>query len=140
MLRRVDGGMMNTLHLTVKRPWFDMIAAFVKTEEYRDIKPYWAVRLLQQRPYTQEMEPGVLDEMICDMRDPFRRHNGPDELLEYFGVKFKEFDVVRFRNGYAKSAPTCIQPCNRIRIGQGKAEWGAEPGKYYFIIDIYCPF
>jgi hypothetical protein len=34
-----------TLHLTLKKKWFDMIASGEKKEEYRDIKPYWEVRL-----------------------------------------------------------------------------------------------
>lgn len=37
---------MNTLHLTIKKKWFDMILSGVKTEEYRDIKPYYNLRLI----------------------------------------------------------------------------------------------
>lgn len=33
------------LHLTLKKKWFDMILSGEKTEEYRDIKPYWKSRL-----------------------------------------------------------------------------------------------
>ena len=33
------------LTLTVSKQWFDMIVAFEKTEEYREIKPYWIKRL-----------------------------------------------------------------------------------------------
>lgn len=33
------------LHLSVKKQWFDMISAGEKTEEYREIKPYWIKRL-----------------------------------------------------------------------------------------------
>jgi hypothetical protein len=36
---------MRVLHLTLKKQWFDMIASGEKTEEYREIKPYWHVRL-----------------------------------------------------------------------------------------------
>ena len=35
-----------TLHLTLKKKWFDMIANGVKREEYREIKPYWSKRLM----------------------------------------------------------------------------------------------
>jgi len=35
-----------TLHLTLKRQWFDMILSGEKLEEYREIKPYWDERLL----------------------------------------------------------------------------------------------
>ena len=38
--------MNNTLHLTIKKKWFDMILSGEKTEEYRDIKPYYHLRLI----------------------------------------------------------------------------------------------
>lgn len=37
------------LHLTIKEPWFSMIRDGIKTEEYREDKPYWRVRLIVQR-------------------------------------------------------------------------------------------
>lgn len=37
--------MMRILHLTLKKQWFDMIASGNKSEEYREIKPYWTKRL-----------------------------------------------------------------------------------------------
>lgn len=37
---------MKTLTLSLKKKWFDMIASGEKTEEYREIKPYWEKRLL----------------------------------------------------------------------------------------------
>ena len=36
---------MKILHLTLKKRWFDEIASGEKTEEYREIKPYWETRL-----------------------------------------------------------------------------------------------
>ena len=33
------------LHLTLKKKWFNEIASGEKTEEYREIKPYWETRL-----------------------------------------------------------------------------------------------
>lgn len=35
---------MKTLHLTLKKEWFDMILSGDKFEEYREIKPYWEKR------------------------------------------------------------------------------------------------
>lgn len=37
---------MDTLHLTLKKKWFDMIISGIKKEEYREIKPYWVKRLM----------------------------------------------------------------------------------------------
>ena len=37
------------LTLNVSKQWFNMIVAGEKTEEYREIKPYWTSRLVNQR-------------------------------------------------------------------------------------------
>ena len=34
-----------TLHLTLRKKWFDMILSGEKKEEYREIKPFWWRRL-----------------------------------------------------------------------------------------------
>lgn len=36
------------LHLTLKKKWFDEIVSGYKTEEYRELKPYWVKRLEDQ--------------------------------------------------------------------------------------------
>jgi len=36
---------MKILQLTLKKKWFDLIKSGQKKEEYREIKPYWNVRL-----------------------------------------------------------------------------------------------
>lgn len=36
------------LYLTLNKKWFDMIRSGVKTEEYREIKPYWETRLSKE--------------------------------------------------------------------------------------------
>lgn len=38
---------MKILHLVLKKRWYDMIASGEKTEEYREIKPYWSNRLFK---------------------------------------------------------------------------------------------
>jgi hypothetical protein len=45
-----------------------------------------------------------------------------------------KFDVTRLMNGMAKNAPVFTIEHKGIRIGEGRPEWGAEPGKKYFII------
>lgn len=42
---------------------------------------------------------------------------------------------VIFRNGYSKAAPQVKAMCT-LSIGTGKPEWGAEPGKKYYILHI----
>ena len=40
---------MNILRLTLKKRWFDMIQSGEKLEEYREIKPYWGKRLINEK-------------------------------------------------------------------------------------------
>lgn len=124
---------MVTLQLTLKRQWFDLIQSGEKLEEYREIKDYWCQRLLTSK---EEIEWGAWEEMINDWQSPFHRHNGPEELMKYFGVSFKNFDFVHFRNGYQKNAPKMTLKIKGISTGAGKPEWGAEPGKFYFVIKL----
>ncbi len=42
---------------------------------------------------------------------------------------------VVFKNGYNKNSPT-ITCLVEMKKGQGKQEWGAEPNKEYYILDI----
>lgn len=37
---------MNTLHLNLKKKWFDMIRSGEKKEEYREVTSYWETRLV----------------------------------------------------------------------------------------------
>lgn len=37
---------MSTLQLSLKRKWFDMTSPEEKSEDYRDITPYWCNRLI----------------------------------------------------------------------------------------------
>lgn len=87
-----------------------MIASGEKTEEYREIKPYWAARLMNGFPSTFGID-----------------HINPD---------FKTFVGVLFRNGYSGGARQKSFFIDSISIGEGRPEWGAEPGKKYFVIKI----
>lgn len=121
------------LHLPIKRKWFDMIKAGEKPEEYRKIKDYWARRLLESK---HGVEAGVWEEMLHDMQNPFFSHTDIEELLNYFEVSFREYDAVRFKNGYRKDSPVFAREFKGLEIVQGREKWGAEPGKYYFSIRL----
>lgn len=89
------------LYLTLKRNYFDMIASGEKKEEYRDWKPYWVKRFLQN---------GMKD--VC-------------AVWAGDNSRWKEFDKVLFRNGYSSSAPVMEVEIINIKLGNGKHEWGA---------------
>ena len=40
---------MKTLHLPLKAQWYEMIESGVKTEDYREIKPYWDKRFVDYK-------------------------------------------------------------------------------------------
>lgn len=121
------------LHLNLKKQWFDMIKCGQKKEEYREIKDYWARRLVYS---SDEMEGAVLDEMVSDMMDPCHSHENLKQLLLHFGVKFKQFRSIRFKNGYSKDAPFFDIEVKGITIKQGREEWGAMPGTFYFVFKL----
>ncbi|MCQ2183025.1 MAG: hypothetical protein MJY89_06445 [Bacteroidales bacterium] len=106
---------MKTLTLPLKRKWFNMIRAGVKLEEYREIGKYWAKRLLKNYP----------------------EYYNKIQALHDSANGFKKFDKLIFTLGYPKANDTSrrLEFNNpKIRIGTGRPEWGAEPGKTYFII------
>lgn len=50
--------------------------------------------------------------------------------------EFKDFDIVRFKNGYGKNSPVITLEINEIVIRKGFEKWGAEPNKEYFVIKL----
>lgn len=94
------------LTLPIKKKWFDMIKSGEKKEEYREIKPYYASR--------------------------FFKINVPDENGEF---TFSMNENIIFRNGYRKNSPK-IKCYVHIEPGYGKEEWGAIPGKEYYVLKI----
>ncbi|WP_316743732.1 hypothetical protein [Pedobacter antarcticus] len=115
---------MKTLHLTLKKKWFDMIACGEKKEEYRDLKKYWIRRLIIDLECCEYyswggMERVIKDQEKCDVT-----------------YSFDEFDTVIFRNGYAKDAPTITVQCLGISIGPAKPEWSDNWQGKVFIIKL----
>ena len=49
---------------------------------------------------------------------------------------FKQFDIVRFKNGYQKNAPVMDVEFNGFEIREGNPEWGAVKGEEYFVIKL----
>ena len=101
------------LILPIKKKWFDMIRSGEKKEEYREIKPYYTNRFKKIFPYNI--------------------HTNKKELW-YMGDRTMPQEII-FRNGYSYNSPSIKCKC-KLKIGQGKEEWGAELGKEYYILEI----
>ena len=100
---------MKTLHLPLKKEWYEVIESGVKTEEYREIKPYWSKRLT-----------GV-EHPLFSVRYGYRSANQ------------NGYTHIKFSYGYTKRTMTF--ECNGITIGKGRSVWGA-PDNDVFIIKL----
>lgn len=114
--------------LTVSKQWFDMIAADEKTEEYREIKPYWVARLFRN------------NSNIVDVRHLALSLAGRTDLLKKYidaqRIVLKQYTHVLFVNGYRKDSPRIEKENESISIGKPKK--GLCPDKWldteFFII------
>ena len=101
---------MKILDLSLTYRWYDMIASGVKKEEYREIKPYYNTRFCEPIKsrifYTGESGVKTFDRLVFTLGYP--KAGDKERRLEFNNPK--------------------------IRIGEGRPEWGAEPGKLYFVI------
>jgi hypothetical protein len=125
---------MKYLQLSLKKKWFEMTKSGVKTEDYREINDYWCRRLLE---LDQVTEHAIWMEIIDDLRDPKIHHEDAYECMSFFGIRFKNFDGNIMTLGYPKSndIERILKLEHKgIEIKEGNPEWGAEPGKLYFVI------
>lgn len=106
-----------------------MIEAGEKLEEYREIKPYWAQRLLYKVPVPW----GGYLSAWSDISKGDYTCKGWSEFVSPSNI-FEHFEYVSFKNGYSKYAPTITRKIHSISINTGREDWGAEAGKQYFVI------
>ena len=131
---------MKTLQLNLIKEWFDLTLKGIKKEEYRDITPHWASRLLcmengdnLSKCYSKETI-----EWICISLKRWEDldYASIEEVLDTFHIKFKEYQNTDFRNGYKSldKVPRFIIENKGAKIGIGKEEWGFIEDKPMFII------
>ena len=112
---------MTTLDLVLKHKWYDMIAMGKKREEYRDITPHWTQRIARRCSSCQEK--GAVKRCLVDC-----------DGLKYDKRLFINFNRVRFHRGYTSTTITFA--VREVVIDTGRPEWGAEPGKQYYVIRL----
>ena len=110
---------MKTLHLPLKAQWYEMIESGVKTEEYREIKPYWIKRLC--------------DDWVSRDRFIDCMNNCCINCIQTKLYNLYKYDAVKFSYGYTKRTMTF--EIESITIGKGNPEWGA-PTEEVFIIKL----
>ena len=121
-LLRVGAVMPSCLRLSLKTKWFEMTKAGIKTEDYRELSPYWSKRF--GTPISWAMEAYIQPD-FCDTD----------------GVGYTLNENNYYENvmtlGYPKSTDTeriLRLEHKGIEIRTGNPEWGAEPNKLYFAI------
>ena len=95
------------LTLPIKQEWFDMICRGEKREEYREATEYYRTRI----------NSAIVADPDCK------------------GQAYKIFPV-KIRAGYNSKAPAAILRVHCIFGKGGVREWGADPDKYYYILQI----
>ena len=70
---------MKTLHLNVKKQWFDMIASGFKKEEYREIKEYWINRFIKKEDLSNQ------NYSIIEFKNGYQKKS-PTIIVEFNGI------------------------------------------------------
>ena len=104
--------MKNTLHLNLKKKWFDMILSGEKLEEYRETTDYWRSR-------------------ICNKEEAYFQTGKENDLM-----LFKKFDAITFSNAYSKNRPQFEIELKDIQLSTGYEKWGAKRGEIYYVFKL----
>lgn len=115
------------LTLPIKKKWFDMIVSGEKREEYREIKEYYETRF-------QNLFGALTVHSVSVFSDDeeYELLQGKSVIKQ---IRKNSVQEVVFRNGYSKDSKAIKARC-KLRIGKGRPEWGAEPDKWYYILEI----
>ena len=105
-----------------------------KTEDYREVNPYWATRLLGQ---SQAFWKGYLGYNSNNKRCYGFKDQSSIDFIVAKCKGFKPFQVNIMTLGYPKSGDKdriLKLEHTGIEIRKGNPEWGAEPEELYFVI------
>ena len=124
---------MNSLKLTLKKQWFDLIEQGEKKEEYRKVKSYWFERLVNQHEQTFKNFTGVSYKEKANVATgiSFVLSEDKGEAIE-----MKQFDSIEFTNGYSGKSPKITLECKGVEIRSGNSKWGAVENEKYFVIKL----
>ena len=136
---------MSNLQLSLKKQWFDLTKSGIKTEDYREITQYWVSRLFKHpevffclKNYCVECKfRQDIDKIVgCGLQNKINDFCD-NKSFEWNNSYFKEFDSNIMTLGYPKSTDSeriLKLEHKGIEIREGNPEWGAVPGRKYFVI------
>lgn len=120
------------LTLSVKKEWFDKIVSGEKTEEYREIKPYWVARFYYDR--FGKLSPVLVKELT----DYIIKHGDTEHFETKSGIEvsFVPYTHVLFINGYGDDKPRVEKEIEWIDIDRPRNGWCPDDflGKEFFVI------
>ena len=113
------------LQLSLKKQWFEMTKAGIKTEDYREITPYWIKRLVDKDIFKN-----------CTTESFLEWYNNMPEFVTLQHVINKPSTNTMTLGYPSKNDTERILKFEHagIEIREGNPEWGAEPKKIYFVI------
>jgi hypothetical protein len=117
---------MKKLQLSLKKQWFEMTKAGIKTEDYREITPYWVKRFVNLHKDDMNYN-NFYNYLIGEI----------DRIYYADNYSFKSFKTNTMTLGYPKSTDierVLIFEHQGIEIRTGYPEWGAVEGRLYFVI------
>ena len=123
------------LNLNLIGRYYDMIQDGNKTEEYREIKPYWTKRFFMLNPKHPD-NLGCKSTNISDDTLIYWNKNGLaiETLISEGAIIAKRFTHVCFRRGYTNT-PLFVRLAG-ISVGIGNPQWGAPPNTPVFILKL----
>ena len=125
------------LVLPLKEKWYRMIESGIKTEEYRELTPYWCNRILYDCPLGID---GYWNNVLGNSEYFNKEH--PYVTLHHILIGeygTRGYTHVEFTLGYPKKGDTSrrmLKEIDSIKVGKGNPEWGAPEDKEVFIIKI----
>ena len=104
----------------LKNKWFEMTKAGIKTEDYREITPYWIKRLTGNFSFDINKYPLKLNEN--------------KDVINKGSMEAKSFTQNIMYTKTGDTEKIIIFKHKGIEIRTGNPDWGAEPDKLYFVI------
>ena len=114
---------MKILDLVLKHKYYKMYEDGIKTEEYREITPYWCNRLIGETPMGVDFWTRLLNKERLE-------YSSPNYWWRY---NIRDYTHVRFHDGYTST--TLLYEIKDITVGKGNPNWGA-PDHETFIIKL----
>lgn len=127
-VHRINSSGGKSLQLVLTYKWWQMIHSGQKTEEYREITPYWVCRIFNKidkdgtpKPISQKEAASLIEAWASN--------------LDTKGLTLK-YNIVTFYAGYDKDRKEETRYIERVTIGTGRVEWGAESDRPYIVLTI----